>query len=65
MMTLLWALFMLAGLTLCVILLVKVICYEEDPKFCPYLVPQNKTVALTPVRGDILDYKNRILATST
>lgn len=65
MMTLLWVLFMLAGFTLCVILLVKVICYKEDKKFGPYLVPQNRTAALTPVRGNILDYKNRILATST
>ncbi|MCQ2154481.1 MAG: penicillin-binding protein 2 [Bacteroidales bacterium] len=64
-MTLLWALFILAGFALCVILLVKVICYKEDKKFGPYLVPQNRMTALTPVRGDILDYKNRILATST
>lgn len=64
-MTVLWVLFILAGFALCVILLVKVICYKEDKKFGPYLVPQNRMTALTPVRGDILDYKNRIIATST
>lgn len=64
-MSVFWALFILAGLALCVILVVKVATYKPDEKFGPYLVPQNSSSAITPVRGDILDYKGRILATST
>lgn len=60
-----WGLFILAGLALCCTLIVKVVTYREDEKFGPYLMPQNSSSVLTPVRGNILDCKGRILATST
>ncbi|MCQ2166035.1 MAG: penicillin-binding protein 2 [Bacteroidales bacterium] len=61
----LWGLFILAGVALCVLLLWKVVSYREDSKFGRYLVPQNRYAPITPVRGDILDCRNRIMATST
>lgn len=61
----LWGLFVLGGAALCILLLWKVITYKEDEKFGRYLVPQNRYTTITPVRGDILDCRNRIMATST
>ncbi|MBQ0096269.1 MAG: penicillin-binding protein 2 [Bacteroidales bacterium] len=61
----LWGLFVLGGVALCILLLWKVITYKEDEKFGRYLVPQNRYRSITPVRGDILDCRNRIMATST
>lgn len=64
-MTVLWLGFMLFGLALCAILILKVILYKGDPKVEPYIKAQNRKEKITPVRGDILDCKDRILATST
>ena len=64
-MTVLWLGFMISGLLLCAILILKVIFYKSDPKVEPYIKAQNRKEKITPVRGDILDCKDRILATST
>lgn len=64
-MTIFWILFIICGVALCVILVIKVFSWEKNDRMWPYLVPQNKVTVVTPGRGDILDCKGRILATST
>ena len=61
----LWEAFIWIGLILCVILLLKVIFWKKDDKLYPYISAEPKQVEVVPLRGDILDYKGRALATST
>lgn len=61
----LWVLFILAGLAVVGIIGYKLINYRYDEKFHPALIPQRREMPVIPVRGNILDSKNRILATST
>lgn len=64
-MRIMWFSFILVGAALCCILIFKVIAYKSDPVIEKYLTPRKEVKTIYPERGDILDYKNRILATST
>jgi len=61
----LWGAFILAGIAVIVIIGYKLINYKYDEKFHAALIPQRREMPVIPVRGNILDCKNRILATST
>lgn len=60
-----WFSFIFVGVALCCILIFKVIAYKADPVIEKYLTPHRETKTVYPERGDILDCKDRILATST
>lgn len=64
-MGLLWALFILAGLLLCAVLILKIIGWKPNPALNPYISLHIDTEVVIPSRGDITDYKGRVLATST
>lgn len=64
-MKLLWISIIGAGIALCAILLVKIITWEKDEKLYRYIVLNQDKDNVIPARGEIMDYKGRILATST
>lgn len=56
---------MLVGIAIFCIMVYKIAFFKPDPRTENYFRPAKDTVTVTPSRGNILDYKGRILATST
>ena len=54
----------LVGFAIFCIMLTKIITYKPDPRTEAFYRPAKDTLTITPSRGDILDCKGRILATT-
>ena len=60
----LWGFFIVLGIGTIGLLTYRALFWQPDKKLYPYLTAEKKYVTITPTRGDILDCKGRILATS-
>lgn len=64
-MRLLWIGIILAAAALCVIMVIKIFTWEKNEKLYSYIALKPKQEKVLPIRGEITDYKGRILATTT